>query len=149
MRPSPLSLARFPNLNLYEPRYRNTNSDAYILVYAYHSNYLADTKDEIDIEILGSDPSHFQTNIFTPTPEDPDPHYATLFSIQPVPGGDVTKRHEYTVEWTEDRIVWGVDGREVKVVEKGQYFRTSAISRASPSRLPSVTTRQIGFWGRE
>lgn len=76
----------------------------------------ASPRQEIDVEILGTDPTRMLTNVyFNPGEEGTAmefgyrgaPHWVDL-------GFDATQDfHEYAIGWTADRIVWLVDGRPV------------------------------------
>jgi len=73
-------------------------------------------RQEIDIELVGTDPTRMLTNVFfNPGGEGTAmeygyrgaPHWVDL-------GFDATQDfHEYAIGWTADRIVWLVDGRPV------------------------------------
>ncbi len=76
----------------------------------------ASPRQEIDIEIVGADPTRMLTNVFFNPGEAGtameygyrgSPHWVDL-------GFDATQDfHEYAIGWTTDRIVWLVDGRPV------------------------------------
>ncbi len=76
----------------------------------------ASPRQEIDIEIVGADPTRMLTNVFFNPGEAGmameygyrgAPHWIDL-------GFDATQDfHEYAIGWTTDRIVWLVDGRPV------------------------------------
>lgn len=73
----------------------------------------ANEQDEIDIEILGGDPANYQTNIFAPQSADGgQPLYGAFSSVQPV-AGSVQDLHEYAIDWTEERIVWSLNGKDM------------------------------------
>lgn len=61
--------------------------------------------DEIDIEILGKDPTKVQFNYFT----DGKGNHEFMYDL----GFDASEDfHDYAFEWYEDRIIWYVDGTE-------------------------------------
>lgn len=78
-----------------------------------------DNGDEIDVEILGSDPKRFSTNIFSTQPGE-EPLYGQFGDIKDlkIPDSkeekDIGEFHKYTIDWSAERIVWWVDGREKK-----------------------------------
>jgi len=76
----------------------------------------ASPRQEIDIEILGTDPTRMLTNVYF----NPGEAGTTMeFGYRGAPhwidlGFDATQDfHEYVIGWTADRIVWLVDGRPV------------------------------------
>lgn len=82
---------------------------------------IADEHDEIDIELLGGDLPHWQTNVFAPAPRDDQPLYGAFGGIEDYPHGQKSVRaiHSYTIDWNADRIQWSVDGSEVRTLRKG------------------------------
>ncbi|HAS33104.1 MAG: glycoside hydrolase [Paracoccus sp.] len=76
----------------------------------------ASPRQEIDIEILGTDPTRMLTNVYFNPGE---AGTAMEFGYRGAPhwidlGFDATQDfHEYAIWWTADRIVWLVDGRPV------------------------------------
>lgn len=89
-----------------------------------HIQSLADEHDEIDVELLGGDPSHWQTNIFVPTTKDKEPLWGVFSSIEDVPSNrsseaSIKDFHQYTIDWSADRIVWTVDGKITRTLMRG------------------------------
>ena len=81
---------------------------------------LADTGDEIDVELLGGDRRHWQTNMFAPNPADKAPLWGVFSSVEDVPrDGSVTDFHSYSIDWSPDRIIWGVDGKTTRTLTRG------------------------------
>ena len=82
---------------------------------------LAPESDEIDVELVGGDPRHWQTNVFAPAPHEDQPLYGAFSSIQTYPHATSTVRstHTYTIDWSPERIVWIVDGSKVRTLNKG------------------------------
>ena len=81
----------------------------------------APESDEIDIELVGGDPKHWQTNVFAPAAHEDQPLYGTLSSVEnyPLNTKSVNAMHYYSIDWSPERIVWSVDGVEVRTLEKG------------------------------
>jgi len=80
-----------------------------------------DSHDEIDVELLGGDPSHWQTNVFTMSPQDKEPLYGIFGGIERYPKkSTISKAHNYTIDWNTDRIIWSVDGDEVRTLKKDE-----------------------------
>ncbi|PCH44069.1 glycoside hydrolase family 16 protein [Wolfiporia cocos MD-104 SS10] len=103
---------------------------------------IADQHDEIDVELLGGDPTHWQTNVYAPSPKDSQPLWGVFGEIEDyTKGGTVSQAHEYTVDWNEERIVWSVDGVVMRTLKKDQTQENGAIHFPShPSRI------QLGIW---
>ena len=77
----------------------------------------ADEHDEIDVELLGGDPKHWQTNVYAPRPDDTQPLWGVFGEIENVGSGStVSEFHNYTIDWSFDRIEWSVDGRAVRTL---------------------------------
>jgi beta-glucanase (GH16 family) len=88
------------------------------------------SRDEIDIELLGGDPEHWQTNVFGPSEQDPSPHYGRFNEIQKFPqSGTIEAKHSYTIDWNRDRIIWSVDGKVERTLERGtvQHSHTESV----------------------
>ncbi|KAF8310079.1 glycoside hydrolase, partial [Clavulina sp. PMI_390] len=100
--------------------------------------------DETDIELLGGDPTHWQTNIFAPQPGDTKPLYGVFGGLEPFsPGGDSLETfHTYTIDWNANRIIWVIHHPAIltplspaETKENGRY------------RYPSHPMRvQLGIW---
>jgi beta-glucanase (GH16 family) len=94
------------------------------LMHAQLIPQIADERDEIDVELLGGDPAHWQTNVFAPSPGDKQPLWGVFSSVEDVPAGNssdatIVDFHKYSIEWSIDRIVWGVDGKSVRTLSRG------------------------------
>ncbi|KAI0825608.1 glycoside hydrolase [Irpex lacteus] len=84
---------------------------------------LAEGHDEIDVELLGGDPRHWQSNIFTTSPKDQEPLWGVFGEIEDLPKkSDIDSTHTYTIDWNEDRIVWSVDESVVRTLRKCEYL---------------------------
>ncbi|KAK0434626.1 glycoside hydrolase [Armillaria borealis] len=86
-------------------------------------SYSLDSLDEIDVELLGGDPTHWSTNVFVFLPGEKEPMYNKYNSV------------ERTT--TRTGIVWGIDGKAVRTLTKEQ----------AGERYPSHCLRiQCGIW---
>lgn len=101
----------------------------------------ATTADEIDIEILGGDPSHWQTNVFRPAPGEAEPLYGVFGGIEFYPKGTAGSTHTYVVDWSPERIVWSVDGQIARTLTPDQTLHGEY--RHYPSALSRI---QVGLW---
>ncbi|KAL1942970.1 hypothetical protein VTO73DRAFT_4641 [Trametes versicolor] len=104
---------------------------------------IADERDEIDIELLGGDLPHWQTNVFAPAPRDDQPLYGAFGGVEDYPHGQKSVRaiHSYTIDWNADRIQWSVDGSEVRTLRKADTKKNGALHYPThPARL------QLGIW---
>jgi beta-glucanase (GH16 family) len=92
------------------------SSSDYILISLFP---IADEHDEIDIELLGGDPSHWQSNIFTTSPKDQQPLWGVFGQIEDFPKKpSIGSLHNYTIDWSSERINWVVDGSIVRTLRK-------------------------------
>lgn len=75
--------------------------------------------DEIDFELLSNDVVAGQNRVLTNVFDDADFSQpgAPLFAVRP--GLDLTRFHEYAVSWYTDRVIWSVDGSDVRVETEG------------------------------
>ena len=82
----------------------------------------ADQHDEIDVELLGGDPSHWQTNVFTASPKDQQPLWGVFGEIEDFAASSdtISETHKYTVDWNAERIIWSVDGSVQRTLKKGE-----------------------------
>ncbi|CDO68170.1 hypothetical protein BN946_scf184938.g22 [Trametes cinnabarina] len=104
---------------------------------------IADQHDEIDIELVGGDPKHWQTNVFAPSPRDEQPLFGVFGQIENYLSEEksVDATHSYTIDWNEDRIQWSVDGSLIRTLHKGDTKKNGALHYpAHPARL------QLGIW---
>lgn len=100
------------------------------------------TADEIDIEILGGDSGHWQTNVFRPAPGETEPLYGVFGGVHNYPGTtNSTGTHTYTVDWSPSGIAWLVDGRKVRTLTPQQTLHNGQ------QHFPSARSRiQLGLW---
>lgn len=75
----------------------------------------SDDLDEIDWEFLGGNPTQGQTNYFSKADTSPPGRAAFLT----VPNTEA-EFHTYSVEWTQNQIVWSVDGTVVRALNANQ-----------------------------
>ncbi|KAI0666878.1 concanavalin A-like lectin/glucanase [Trametes maxima] len=104
---------------------------------------IADERDEIDIELVGGDPQHWQTNIFAPAPHDDSPLYGVFSGLESYPKGpkSVSEMHSYTIDWSAERIQWSVDGHGIRTIRRDETKKNGALHYPShPARL------QFGIW---
>jgi beta-glucanase (GH16 family) len=81
---------------------------------------------EIDIEILGKDPTSWQSNILT---READPSISGLTSSEKIHefGFDATNEfHLYAIVWTPDYVAWEIDSVEVRRVATGELVGSHA-----------------------
>lgn len=84
---------------------------------------LAEGHDEIDVELVGGDPHHWQTNVYAPSPHDKQPLWGVYGEIEDFPGRtSVSEYHNYTIDWSTERIIWSVDGTEVRTLRPRESF---------------------------
>ncbi|EFP91335.1 hypothetical protein PGT21_032549 [Puccinia graminis f. sp. tritici] len=100
------------------------------------------TADEIDIEILGGDAKHWQTNVFRPAPGETEPLYGVFGGVHDYANGGTTGGiHTYTVDWSPSGITWSVDGRPVRTLTPDQTLHNGQ------RHYPSARSRiQLGLW---
>ncbi|TFY78449.1 hypothetical protein EWM64_g5563 [Hericium alpestre] len=102
---------------------------------------IGDSHDELDIELLGGDPNNWQTNVFATNPADPAPLVGAFGDTQPYQAGDVKDTHNYTIDWNEERVIWSVDGQQVRTLGPNDTMKNGVTHYpASPVRL------QMGVW---
>ncbi|PIL25461.1 hypothetical protein GSI_13351 [Ganoderma sinense ZZ0214-1] len=96
---------------------------------------IAPANDEIDIELLvGCRATQWQTNIFAPAPFETKPLYKTFSSLQDYPHSPrtVEAMHSYTTDWNPERIVWSVDGSDVRMFRADVVRRFTRTVTSSP-----------------
>ena len=94
-------------------------------MFLYHNDsYLGGNEPwvEVDIEILGQNPSSFQSNIITgygPTEKQPN-RKITSEQHHPINPASNASFHTYGLEWTPNYVAWTLDGQVVRKTVKGQ-----------------------------
>lgn len=71
---------------------------------------------EVDIEVLGKDPSQFQSNIITGKAG----AQVTSEKLHTISPAATQAFHTYGLEWTPNYVRWTIDGVEVRKTTKGQ-----------------------------
>ena len=94
---------------------------------------LSDDLDEIDLEWVGGDSSHLQTNYFFKGAE---PAGATTGAVVANPNCETTFQ-KYSLEWTSDHITWSINGNPVRTV-------TAAATQNQIPQSPSQI--KLGIW---
>ncbi|EJD07470.1 concanavalin A-like lectin/glucanase [Fomitiporia mediterranea MF3/22] len=104
---------------------------------------ISDGRDEIDVELLGGDPRHWQTNVYAPSSHDKEPLWGVFGEIEDVPSRLplISSYHNYTIDWTSERIVWSVDGHEVRTLKPSRTkINGTEHYPTQPARI------QLGIW---
>ncbi|KII85912.1 glycoside hydrolase family 16 protein [Plicaturopsis crispa FD-325 SS-3] len=103
---------------------------------------IADEHDEIDIEILGGDVHHWQTNVYAPASATEPPMWGFLGSVESIPnGGTIAESHTYAIDWSASRIIWSIDGKAVRTLTPEQTRKNGVL------HYPSHAARlQLGIW---
>lgn len=97
---------------------------------------------EIDIEVLGKNPSQFQSNIITGSASSKTTS-EQLHNVSPAANAGF---HTYGIEWTPSYVRWTLDGAEVRKTTGGQV---SALTEAQGLRFnlwSSEETSWVGPW---
>ncbi|KAI0046721.1 glycoside hydrolase family 16 protein [Auriscalpium vulgare] len=103
---------------------------------------IAEEHDEIDVELVGGDQTNWQTNVYAPSPSDKEPLWGVFGEIENLPArGSIADMHQYTIDWSAERIVWSVDGRVVRTLRPEDTRKNGTLHYPShPSRV------QLGIW---
>ncbi|KAK0189141.1 concanavalin A-like lectin/glucanase [Armillaria mellea] len=100
----------------------------------------SDSRDEVDIEILGGDIDHWQTNFFA-TPSGSRPIYGDFGDTYGYNESDASSNHTYVIDWNQDRISWSVDDHEERNVQRKNS------TNAGQTYYPTHKMRiQMGIW---
>lgn len=98
--------------------------------------WVSDTLDEVDWEFVGSDPNHVQSNYFGK-----GKLVYTEGEEHLVPGAPVAEEfHNYTCDWTKERLEWWIDGNRVRVLERADALENGDSYPQTPMRL------FLGIW---
>ena len=83
---------------------------------------VSDVGDEIDVNFIGTDLGHVQSDYYYQGTSSSSPTVKNLT----VSGGDTFGSfHTYTVDWTPDQITWSVDGTPLRVLKKTDTFNAN------------------------
>ncbi|KAI4952661.1 hypothetical protein J4E91_003133 [Alternaria rosae] len=118
---------------------------------------MSDVKDEIDFEWVGVDTSHVQSNFYSQGVT----VYTNGENLTVPDANTVDTMHEYCVDWKEDTLVWSINGKEQRRLERSDtwnktsgrfdYPQTPARIMLSlwPAGLPSNEKGTIEWAGGE
>ncbi|KAI9313220.1 concanavalin A-like lectin/glucanase domain-containing protein [Dichotomocladium elegans] len=100
---------------------------------------IGDGSDEIDFELIGADGTHAQSNFFWGKKI----VYGKNGKNHEVPGDQTHEAfHDYTIDWSPDRIIWSIDGQPVRTLNKADTCEANGVCKypTQPSRI------QLGLW---
>jgi len=118
---------------------------------------MSDVKDEIDFEWVGVDTSHVQSNFYSQGVT----VYTNGENLTVPDANTVETMHEYCVDWKEDTLIWSINGKEQRRLERSDtwnktsgrfdYPQTPARIMLSlwPAGLPSNEKGTIEWAGGE
>ena len=122
------------NYGTYTVEMKATASDGVVSSFFIYAD---SPHDEIDIEILGKDPTQMQTNYFT---DDAGGHEVMIDL-----GFDASADfHTYAIEWMPDSITWFVDGVEVRTEDNSINTLPSTSGRIMMNLWPG--TDEVNAW---
>lgn len=126
-----------------EARVKATNVEGSITGFFIYSNHSSDPEiidsDEVDIEILGLDPTKMQTNYFTAGKG------AGEHEVKVDLDFDASQDfHTYSFEWKPDSITWYVDGKAIHT-EDGS--KNPLPTRPGQIIIRLSTAKGVGGWG--
>lgn len=98
-------------------------------------------KDEIDFEFVGSKSSSVESNVF----------YKGIleFGIRSKEHstGPISAPREYTIDWRSDRIIWSIDGNEVRTYSKNEDLAVTDKTPSGERSYPEEPTQiQLAVW---
>ncbi|KAI9290654.1 hypothetical protein K502DRAFT_338766 [Neoconidiobolus thromboides FSU 785] len=97
---------------------------------------MAEDKDEIDFEWIGSNLNEVQSNYY----------YRGILDLtkgmkHPIQSSSYSEYHDYTIDWKEDELNWLVDNKIVRTLKKSDTLKDGQYNYpSSPSRI------EIGIW---
>ncbi|KAI9502043.1 concanavalin A-like lectin/glucanase domain-containing protein [Coemansia spiralis] len=91
------------------------------------------TGDEIDFEWVGKVPSQVQTNYYYRDVLD----YTKMVAYD-VKADTSADYHDYTIEWTEDSIVWSVDAQPIRTLQRSSTFNSTGNTYMYPSTMGRI-----------
>ncbi|KAJ2848630.1 putative glycosidase CRH2 [Coemansia brasiliensis] len=95
------------------------------------------TGDEIDFEWVGKDPAQVQTNYYYQ--KELDYTKMTAYSM----ADTSAEYHDYTIDWSEDRIVWLVDNQPIRELKRQDTFDPQSNVYKYPTSESRVS---FGIW---
>ncbi|KAG2199185.1 hypothetical protein INT46_011632 [Mucor plumbeus] len=101
---------------------------------------IADNGDELDFELLGGPAQQITSNYFY------GPHivYGENGEVIDAPQGNVYDQfYTYSIEWSPEKIIWKIDGKEIRTVTREQTDPKNGSEPAYPTHAARV---QIGLW---
>lgn len=71
------------------------------------------------MELVCGDPTHWQTNIFAPQKTDKETIFGVFGGVESFAdkSDKLNSLHNYTIDWSEDRIIWSVDGKAKRTLK--------------------------------
>ncbi|OJJ51299.1 hypothetical protein ASPZODRAFT_127356 [Penicilliopsis zonata CBS 506.65] len=99
---------------------------------------MSDVKDEIDLEFVGVDLYHGQTNYYFEGILDYDNEINATVS-----SNTFENFHEYTIDWTPDAITWYVDGTAARTLNRSATFNATS----NRYQFPQTPSRvEMSLW---
>ncbi|KAJ1923789.1 putative glycosidase CRH2, partial [Coemansia sp. S17] len=86
------------------------------------------TGDEIDFEWVGKSPNEVQTNFYFNNVLD----YTKMVPYN-VGGNTAAEYHDYTIDWSPEALVWLVDGKVIRTVNRKDTFNPATNTYAYPT----------------
>ncbi|THH13746.1 hypothetical protein EW146_g6508 [Bondarzewia mesenterica] len=83
---------------------------------------IADQHYEIDVELFGADPKHWQTNVYAPNPNGREPLWVAVGNAEDFSSTfrtSIAKKHLYTIDWSPERNPRSVDGHVTRIFTPG------------------------------
>jgi beta-glucanase (GH16 family) len=86
-----------------------------------------------------------KTNIFAPQPHETEPLYGVFGGLEGFHSSldSIHSLHTYTVDWNSERIIWSVDGRHARTVQKCKCINLDSIFRDF-TKPPKAETKKNG-----
>ncbi|KAJ1818051.1 putative glycosidase CRH2 [Coemansia sp. RSA 2675] len=92
------------------------------------------TGDEIDFEWVGKDPSEVQTNYYFNNVLD----YTKMVRYN-VGGNTAAEYHDYTMDWSAEALVWLVDGKVIRTLNRKDTFNPATNTYAYPTSKSRIS----------
>jgi beta-glucanase (GH16 family) len=113
----------------------------------YNDSYMGNGKNwnELDIEVIGTNQSGFQSNIITGTASSKVTSEIKHSLSYPVDGD----YHVYVMEWTPDYVAWSIDGTEMRRTNVGDTRnQVSALVEKQSLRFNLWASKETGWVGK-